>query len=49
MRCIGWLLLILALGAEAQNVEFEKSAFPGRKDQLREAVKKLQLGIDYYL
>ncbi len=45
--------LLLALGVcssviMAQSVEFEKSAFPGKKEELREAVKKLDLGTDFY-
>jgi outer membrane protein OmpA-like peptidoglycan-associated protein len=32
----------------AQNVEFDKSSFPGRKEELKEAQKKLDIGIDYF-
>lgn len=31
-----------------QTVEFEKANFPGRKEELREAKKKLELGMEFY-
>jgi outer membrane protein OmpA-like peptidoglycan-associated protein len=33
----------------SQNVEFEKDNFPGRKEELREARKKLDIGIEFYV
>jgi outer membrane protein OmpA-like peptidoglycan-associated protein/tetratricopeptide (TPR) repeat protein len=33
---------------QAQSVEFEKANFPGRKDELKEAIRKLQLGTEFY-
>lgn len=33
---------------KAQNVEFEKANFPGRKDELKEAIRKLELGSEFY-
>lgn len=34
---------------QGQSVEFEKDNFPGRKEELREAKKKLDLGMDYFV
>ena len=34
---------------DSQNVEFEKGNFPGRKDEFKEAVKKLDIGTDFYI
>jgi outer membrane protein OmpA-like peptidoglycan-associated protein/tetratricopeptide (TPR) repeat protein len=31
-----------------QNVEFEKGNFPGKKEELKEAIRKLDLGTDLY-
>jgi outer membrane protein OmpA-like peptidoglycan-associated protein/Tol biopolymer transport system component len=42
-------VLILSLNMLAQSVEFEKGNFPGRKDELRDARKKLDLGIEFYV
>jgi outer membrane protein OmpA-like peptidoglycan-associated protein len=43
------LFIISSAGLSfSQNVEFEKSNFPGKKDQYKEAVKKLDVGIDFY-
>jgi outer membrane protein OmpA-like peptidoglycan-associated protein len=48
-QSLSFIIVVAQLcGALAQNVEFEKSAFPGRKEELRDAVKKLELGTDYY-
>ncbi|MGZ3900337.1 MAG: OmpA family protein, partial [Bacteroidia bacterium] len=33
----------------SQSVEFEKDNFPGKKDELREAKKKLELGMDFFV
>ncbi len=32
----------------AQNVEFEKGNFPGRKEELKDAMRKLEVGIDFF-
>lgn len=42
------LLFQLFFISHAQNVEFEKGNFPGRKDEFKDAVKKLDAGTDYY-
>jgi outer membrane protein OmpA-like peptidoglycan-associated protein/Tol biopolymer transport system component len=51
MRKIFYILTVLMFSQAglAQSVEFEKDNFPGRKDELREARKKLDLGIEYYV
>ncbi|WP_317899132.1 OmpA family protein [Aurantibacillus circumpalustris] len=33
----------------SQSVEFEKSNFPGRKDEFKDAVRKFDIGGDYYI
>ncbi len=33
----------------AQSVEFEKSNFPGKKEELKEAKKKLDIGIEFFM
>lgn len=51
MKFIYTLLLLVALslsGLRAQNVEFEKSNFPDRKDELKEARKNLDEGKDAF-
>ncbi|MBA3662862.1 MAG: OmpA family protein [Bacteroidetes bacterium] len=42
-------LLTITFFSTAQSVEFEKDNFPGKKDELREAKKKLDLGMDFYM
>lgn len=42
-------LITISFCANAQSVEFEKDNFPGRKDELREARKKLDIGIEFYV
>jgi outer membrane protein OmpA-like peptidoglycan-associated protein len=32
-----------------QSIEFEKSNFPGRKDELKEARRKLEVGMEFYV
>lgn len=32
-----------------QSIEFEKDNFPGKKEELREAKKKLDIGMDFYV
>src|SRR3954464_10273732 len=32
----------------AQNVEFEKSNFSGKKEEFKDALRKLEVGIDFY-
>ncbi len=36
-------------GAFGQNIEFEKANFPGKKEELKEALRKLDIGTDNYL
>lgn len=43
------LLFLLTLSSISQNVEFEKSSFPGKKEEFKDAVHKLDVGTDYYL
>jgi len=40
--------LTLTCSFFGQSIEFEKDNFPGKKEELREARKKLDLGIEYY-
>lgn len=40
--------LFILGGASAQNLEFDKANFPNQKDELREALKKVDLGTDLY-
>ena len=42
------LLFNLTTVFYAQSIEFEKSNFPGKKDEFKDAVKKLDIGNDYY-
>lgn len=42
-------ILVLSVSLFSQSVEFEKDNFPGKKEELKEAKKKLQLGIDFYV
>jgi outer membrane protein OmpA-like peptidoglycan-associated protein len=43
------LLVHLFLLFRAQNVAFEKSNFPGRKDEFKEALRKFENGTDIYV
>jgi outer membrane protein OmpA-like peptidoglycan-associated protein len=43
------LIIIHLTSASGQNVEFDKANFPNRKEELKEVVKKLDLGIDLYM
>lgn len=43
------LFLPFCFNVFSQNVEFEKDNFPGRKEELREARKKLDIGIEFYM
>ncbi|MBK9285394.1 MAG: OmpA family protein [Sphingobacteriaceae bacterium] len=43
------LSVILSLSSYSQSVEFEKDNFPGRKDELREARRKLEIGIENFM
>jgi outer membrane protein OmpA-like peptidoglycan-associated protein len=38
----------IALNIKGQSVEFEKSNFPGKKEELKDAVRKLEVGIDFF-
>lgn len=42
------LFLISSLCLSAQSVEFEKANFPNKKDELKDVLKKLELGTDFY-
>lgn len=38
----------ISVNVFSQNIAFEKDNFPGKKDEFREAVKKLETGFQYY-
>jgi outer membrane protein OmpA-like peptidoglycan-associated protein len=46
--CVLAVLLFPGAGHSQQNTDFEKSNFPGRKEEFREAVKKLETGKDFF-
>lgn len=48
---VGWLLVCLAqhISLPAQNVPFERENFPGRKDEFKEALRRLEVGSQFYL
>jgi outer membrane protein OmpA-like peptidoglycan-associated protein/tetratricopeptide (TPR) repeat protein len=50
MKKILLIIILATLGflCIGQNVEFEKSAFPGKKEELKDAIKKLDIGTDFY-
>lgn len=51
MKKINYLLLAFILGfimSRAQSVAFDKANFPGKKDEFKDAVRKLDAGTDYY-
>lgn len=50
MKKIFYLIttLLLAGKIHSQNVDFDRINFPDKKDDLRDAVKKVDLGTDYY-
>jgi hypothetical protein len=39
--------IVLYHSAISQNVEFEKGNFSGRKEELKDAMRKLEVGIDF--
>ena len=41
--------LAFAILLQAQSVEFEKSNFPGQKDELKIARKQLDIGIEFFM
>src|SRR6185436_15864075 len=43
-----FFLLLLSEFCCAQSVGFEKANFPGRKDELREAIKKMDIGTELF-
>lgn len=47
-KIYSFLFLISSLFVASQNIEFEKMNFPEKKDELKEAIKKLELGVDFY-
>jgi outer membrane protein OmpA-like peptidoglycan-associated protein len=49
MKRIFYIFILIAGQAGAQSVEFEKSNFPGRKEELRDAVKKYEVGTDFFI
>ncbi len=44
-----FIAALLSIAAAGQNIEFEKSNFPGRKDQLKDALRKLETGTSFFL
>jgi len=50
MKKITYLLFLAFsfLISFSQSIEFEKGNFPGKKDEFREAVRKLDVGTDFY-
>ena len=46
MKKLLYFFLLLSLTIKAQNVEFEKSNFPDKKDQLKEAKRSIDAGDD---
>jgi outer membrane protein OmpA-like peptidoglycan-associated protein len=40
--------LVFCVTGFSQSVEFEKGNFPGRKEELKDASRKLEVGIDFY-
>lgn len=43
------LLCSLMVSAVSQNVAFERDNFPGRKEEFREAVRKMEVGMQFYI
>lgn len=43
------LIIFFQISADAQNIEFEKSNFPDKKDELKEAKKNLEDGRDLFI
>lgn len=41
-------LCLLTAGALSQNVTFDRANFPGKKDEFRDAFKKLETGMGFY-
>ncbi len=41
--------LFIFLKGYAQSVEFEKANFPGKKDELKDAIRKLDVGTEFYV
>lgn len=41
-------LSLFSISSLAQTVEFEKTNFPNKKEELKEAIKKLEIGSDLY-
>jgi outer membrane protein OmpA-like peptidoglycan-associated protein len=44
-----FIFFFIALLSKAQNIEFEKDNFPGKKDELREARKQLDIGLEFFM
>ena len=43
-----FLFCLLSFLSSAQSVAFEKTNFPNKKEELKEAIKKLEIGSDLY-
>lgn len=49
-KIISLILIACAfLKSYSQSVEFEKANFPGRKDELKDAIRKLDIGTEFYV
>jgi outer membrane protein OmpA-like peptidoglycan-associated protein len=48
-KAILFYFLLFALNLRTQNIAFEKDNFPGKKETFKEALKKLQVGSEYFL
>lgn len=47
-KILSLLLSIYLLSASAQNIEFERANFPNQKEELKDVLKKVDLGTDLY-
>jgi outer membrane protein OmpA-like peptidoglycan-associated protein len=43
------LLSCLSFSLYAQSIDFDKRNFPGRKDEVKDAIRKFETGTDYFL
>jgi outer membrane protein OmpA-like peptidoglycan-associated protein len=48
LRSLFLVPLFLSVITSAQNVEFERSNFPGKKEEMKTALRNLNVGTDYY-
>lgn len=48
-QLIAFVILFSTLSLLGQNVEFEKDNFPGKKDELKDARRQLDVGMEFFL